>query len=213
MADLLAQTSSGPVLGFADTYPLRDSSAAPLIEAGEDGGLPVVQKWLVSAQLGISCRRTQNSMNSDPNNVYRNSKTELTALYCRASPTLKVGAGSVPSLRSGRSRGKRTSLGEALLAQRSSSGDRWRRSLRSVQATKETLQPTDPCSRNLRPVPRRCEPRFAEPPDRFADPSLTATVTRRESSNAPSSPRARTRSTSTSSRPRGRKKATRCRFS
>ncbi|ORY81845.1 Alpha/Beta hydrolase protein [Leucosporidium creatinivorum] len=46
MADLLVQTSAGRVVGFLDTFALRESSAAPLIEAGQDGGLPAVQKWL-----------------------------------------------------------------------------------------------------------------------------------------------------------------------
>lgn len=50
---LRIQTTSGPVLGFADTYPLRDRSAASEIEQGREGGNEPVWKWLVSLAQGL----------------------------------------------------------------------------------------------------------------------------------------------------------------
>lgn len=46
--ELLVQTTNGPVRGFADTFGLRDSSAATEIAGGADGGKKPVLKWLVS---------------------------------------------------------------------------------------------------------------------------------------------------------------------
>lgn len=81
------------MLGFADTYALRESSAAPLIEAGESGGLPVVQKWLVS-RLGCSSGTVELVKGTQRNEV------GLIALPSyRASLTLKLVGGSVLSCR------------------------------------------------------------------------------------------------------------------
>ncbi|KAG0152571.1 hypothetical protein CROQUDRAFT_650017 [Cronartium quercuum f. sp. fusiforme G11] len=43
---LLVQTTSGPVLGFQDTYPTSDRSTAPLAASGKVGGQSPVNKWL-----------------------------------------------------------------------------------------------------------------------------------------------------------------------
>lgn len=45
---LVVQTASGQVQGFADTFPLRDSSSASVIAKGASGGEKAVWKWLVS---------------------------------------------------------------------------------------------------------------------------------------------------------------------
>lgn len=47
-SSLRVETSLGPVIGFADTYNLRDTSAAKEIAEGKSGGLKPVVKWLVS---------------------------------------------------------------------------------------------------------------------------------------------------------------------
>lgn len=47
-SSLRVETTLGPVIGFADTYSLRDKSAAQEITEGKDGGLKPVLKWLVS---------------------------------------------------------------------------------------------------------------------------------------------------------------------
>ncbi|KAI5476522.1 carboxylesterase type B [Pseudohyphozyma bogoriensis] len=39
-------TASGPILGFADTFPLRDRSSAEEVHSGADGGRDAVWKWL-----------------------------------------------------------------------------------------------------------------------------------------------------------------------
>ena len=49
---LTIQTTAGPVQGFADTYPLRDRSAASEVEEGGNGGKEPVWKWLVSLAWG-----------------------------------------------------------------------------------------------------------------------------------------------------------------
>lgn len=43
---LQVKTTSGPVLGFCDTFPLSDHSHSDEIEGGADGGLAPVDKWL-----------------------------------------------------------------------------------------------------------------------------------------------------------------------
>lgn len=44
---LIVETTSGPVQGFIDTFPLRDKSAAKDAENGIDGGKKAIWKWLV----------------------------------------------------------------------------------------------------------------------------------------------------------------------
>lgn len=56
---LLVQTASGPIQGFADTFPLRNESSAYEIEStGVNGGLSPVLKWLVSLYFFLLSRRT-----------------------------------------------------------------------------------------------------------------------------------------------------------
>ncbi|KAL8278728.1 hypothetical protein RQP46_008797 [Phenoliferia psychrophenolica] len=43
---LQVKTTGGPVVGFADTFPLGDESQAERVASGEDGGRPPVLKWL-----------------------------------------------------------------------------------------------------------------------------------------------------------------------
>lgn len=48
MSSVEIAIDSGPVLGFADTFPLSDRSTAEQIAQGANGGQPPVLKWLVS---------------------------------------------------------------------------------------------------------------------------------------------------------------------
>lgn len=55
---LQVKTTSGPVLGFCDTFPLSDHSHSDEIEAGADGGLAPVDKWLVQSSFPYRRRET-----------------------------------------------------------------------------------------------------------------------------------------------------------
>ena len=48
MTGLLVNTTTGPVLGYADTFSFANESKAPEVLKGVDGGHPAVAKWLVS---------------------------------------------------------------------------------------------------------------------------------------------------------------------
>ncbi|KAG0152569.1 hypothetical protein CROQUDRAFT_129507 [Cronartium quercuum f. sp. fusiforme G11] len=65
---LLVQTSSGPVLGFQDTYPTSDRSTASLVASGKLGPQSPINKWLgiPYAQAGRWKRPTPPKTWKDP---------------------------------------------------------------------------------------------------------------------------------------------------